>query len=199
MRKKMIVVVSCLAFLSLVSCQTVQQNPGAATGTGIGAATGGVTGALIGREAGAVLLGGLLGALAGGAVGHYAYDIPRSGEETARVYEYDPAQGTILRIENASTSPHVVYPGEIVNLRMTYAVLTPAPYEEVTVREIRQVTHHNELVGDPGVRIERTGGTYSSSISLQLPPNAERGTYAVRNIIESRHGSDTMVTYFRVD
>ena len=199
MRRKITVVGLCFISIFLLSCQTVQQNPGAATEAGVGAAAGGVAGALIGRGAGAVLLGGLLGALAGGVVGHYAYDVPRSREDTARAYRYDPAQGTILRIENASASPHAVYPGEIVNLRITYAVLTPAPYEEVTVREIRQVTYHNEVVGNPEVRVERTGGTYASSIPLELPPNAERGTYEVRNMVESRYGSDTMVTYFRVE
>jgi len=41
----------CFITIILLSRQTVQQNPGAATGAGVGAATGGVPGAPFGRGA----------------------------------------------------------------------------------------------------------------------------------------------------
>ncbi len=198
MRQKTIVIVMCFTVFSLFSCQTVEQNPGAATGAGVGAAAGGVAGALIGRGAGAVLLGGLLGALAGGVVGHYAYDVPRTREETVRQYNYNSSQGTILTIEDVAVYPRSVYPGETVDLRVTYAVLTPSPEVEVNVTEIRRITHHGELVGNPEVRVIRPGGTYASTVPLRLPPNASRGEYTVKTIIESPHASDAREMHFTV-
>jgi hypothetical protein len=199
MKQKIIVVVLCFTVLSLVSCQTImQEHPGAAVGTGAGAATGAVAGALIGKGAGAVILGGLLGGLAGGLIGHYAYDVPRSREETARVYRYHPSEGTILTIENATVYPHAVYPGEVVDLKVTYAVLTPSPDAEVDITEIREITHHGELVGNPEIRVIRPGGTYSSIVPLHLPPNARRGEYRVKTIVESSSAKDTREIYFTV-
>jgi len=198
MRQKFIVIVMCFTLISLLSCQTIEQNPGAATGTGVGAAAGGIAGAIIGRGAGAVLLGGLLGALAGGAIGHYAYDVPRTREETARQYNYNASQGTILTIEDATVYPRSVYPGEVVDLRLTYAVLTPSPEVEVNVTEIRRITHNGELVGDPEVRVIRPGGTYTSTVPLHLPANARRGEYTVKTIIETSRASDARETHFTV-
>jgi outer membrane lipoprotein SlyB len=201
MRTKIVSLVAGLIILSLLaSCQTMMtEYPGTAVGTGLGAATGAVIGALVGKGAGAVVLGGLLGGLAGGLIGNYGYDVPRNREQTVREYHYQSSQGTMLRIENASALPHIVYPGEVVNLRMTYAVLTPVSYEEVSVTEIREITHNGQLVGNPEIRTDRIGGTYSTTIPINLPPNARRGEYQVRFFVESRHASDSMVVYFRVE
>ncbi len=198
MKPKIAVTGLCFVVIFLLGCQTVQQNPGAATGAGVGAAAGGVAGALIGRGAGGVLLGGLLGALAGGVVGHYAYDVPRTREDTARVYGYHPSEGTIITIEDAKVYPHVAYPGEMVDLRVTYAVLTPGPDTEVDVTEIREITHDGQLVGNPEVRVIRPGGTYTSTVPLRLPSDARRGEYRVKTIIESRHARDARESYFSV-
>jgi outer membrane lipoprotein SlyB len=201
MRTKIVSLVAGLIILSLLaSCQTMMtEHPGTAVGTGFGAATGAILGALVGKGAGAVVLGGLLGGLAGGLIGNYAYDVPRNREQTAKEYHYQSSQGTMLRIENTSALPHVVYPGEVVNLRMTYAVLTPVSYEEISVTEIREITHNGQLVGNPEIRTDRTGGTYSTTIPINLPPDARRGEYQVRFFVESRHASDSTVVYFRVE
>jgi hypothetical protein len=176
----------------------MEEHRGAAVGAGAGAATGAVAGALIGKGAGAVVIGGLIGGLLGGAVGHYAYDAPRSRAETARVYGYDSSQGTVLSIENAYAAPNVVYRGDVVDLKMTYAVLTPSPEGEVGVTEIREITHNGQLVGKPEVRVVRPGGTYASTVPLHLPPDAPRGKYQVTSIVQTRNASDTRVVYFTV-
>jgi outer membrane lipoprotein SlyB len=201
MRKKIVtLVVGFLALSLLASCQTVMtEHPGAAVGAGAGAAPGAVAGALIGKGAGAVILGGLLGGLAGGLIGNYAYDAPRNREQTLREYNYRASQGTILRIENASALPRIVRPGEVVDLRMTYAVLTPVSNEEVNLTEVREITHEGQIVGNPEIQTQRPGGTYSTTVPLHLPRNARRGEYKVRYIVESRNASDTIVGYFRVE
>jgi hypothetical protein len=201
MRTKIFSVVVGFIMISLLaSCQTIMtEHPGAAVGAGAGATTGAVAGDLIGKGVGAVILGGLLGGLGGGLIGNYAYDVPRNREQTVSEYNYNSSQGTILRIENASALPHIVRPGEVVDLRMTYAVLTPVSYEEINLTEIREIEHNGQLVGNPEIREERTGGTYSTTVPLRLPPDARRGEYKVRYIVESRNASDTMVAYFRVE
>jgi outer membrane lipoprotein SlyB len=109
------------------SCATVEEHQGAAVGAGAGAATGAAAGALFGKSTGAAVVGGLLGALAGGAIGHYAYDQKRTGEQTAKEYNYQSSQGPVLRIESVYSTPQSISPGEEVQLSMTYAVLTPSP------------------------------------------------------------------------
>jgi hypothetical protein len=137
--------------------------------------------------------------LAGGLIGNYAYDVPRNREQTVREYNYKASQGTILRIENASALPHIVRSGEVVDLRMTYAVLTPVSNEEVNLTEVREITHDGQIVGNPEIRTQRPDGTYSTMVLLHLPQNARRGEYKVRYIIESRNASDTIVAYLRVE
>jgi hypothetical protein len=176
----------------------MEEHRGAAVGAGAGAATGAVAGALIGKGAGAVILGGLIGGLVGGMVGTYAYDMPRTREQTAKRYNYQPSQGTILTIENVSTSPQIVHPGDVVNLNMTYAVLNPSSNVETNLTEIREITHNNGLVGNPEVRVVRTDGTYNSTIPLRLPPNAAKGDYKVRTIVQSSNAKDTREIHFTV-
>ena len=201
MKARIISAVLCFTLiLWLMGCQTVmEEHRGAAVGAGAGAATGAVAGALIGKGAGAVLLGGLIGGLVGGLVGTYAYDMPRTREQTAKTYNYQPSQGTILTIENVSTSPQIVHPGDVVNLNMTYAVLNPSPNAETNLTEIREITHNNVLVGNPEVRVVRTDGTYNSTIPLRLPPNAAKGDYKVRTIVQSSNAKDTKEMHFTVN
>ncbi len=201
MKARIISAVLCFTLiLWLMGCATVmEEHKGAAVGAGVGAATGAVAGALIGKGAGAVILGGLIGGLVGGAVGHYAYDMPRTREQTAKTYNYQPSQGTILTIENASTSPQIAHPGDVVNLNMTYAVLNPSPNAETNLTEIREITHNNELVGNPEVSVVRKDGTYNSTIPLRLPPNAAIGNYKVRTIVRSSNAKDTREIHFTVE
>lgn len=201
MNTKIISVVLTFTLLLLfVGCQTVmEEHKGAAVGAGAGAATGAVAGALIGKGAGAVILGGLIGGLVGGMVGTYAYDMPRTRVQTAKTYNYQPSQGTVLTIENASVSPQIAYPGSVVNLNMTYAVLNPSPNAETNITEIREITHNNELVGNPEVRVVRPDGTYNSTIPLRLPPNAQKGDYKVRTIVQSSSAKDTREIHFTVN
>lgn len=200
MKARIISAVLCSTLiLWLMGCETVMtEHKGAAVGAGAGAATGAVAGAVIGKGAGAAIIGGLIGGLIGGAIGHYAYDKPRTKEQTAKTYNYQPSQGTILTIENASTSPQIARPGDVVNLNMTYAVLNPSPNAETNITEIREITHNNQLVGNPEVRVVRTDGTYNSTIPLRLPPNAGKGDYKVRTIVQSSNAKDTREIHFTV-
>jgi outer membrane lipoprotein SlyB len=200
MRLRIISLLICFVpILTFGSCSTVmEEHKGAAVGTGAGAATGAIAGAVIGKGTGAVVLGALIGGLVGGAVGHYAYDKPKSREETAKTYNYKPSQGTILTIEGASVSPQTVSPGNTVNLNSTYAVLTPSSETEVSITETREITHKGELVGKPEVRVNRTGGTYTSTIPIRLPADAATGDYKVITTVQSANAKDSKETHFTV-
>jgi len=189
-----------LLLISLpVGCASIpEEHKGAAVGAGAGAATGAVAGAVLGGGTKGTVIGGLLGGLLGGAVGHYGYDRKKDREETAKTYNYESSQGTVLTLENAAATPRTVAPGETVELQATYAVLTPSPDETVAVQEIREVTHKGKTVGNPSVTVDRTGGTYTSKIPIRLPENSEAGTYEVTTIVKSERAQDTRQTQFQV-
>jgi hypothetical protein len=199
-RKWIINSVLVLLFMSLLtSCATIpEEHKGAATGAGIGAATGAVAGAIIGDSTKSAVLGALAGALVGGAIGHYAYDQKRSREETLQTYNYKPNYGTVLTLEDVSSIPTAVYPGETVELKMTYAILNPSPDVRTTIKETRVITHNGNLVGNPEVQVTRTDGTYTSTIPLHLPADAEKGTYVVRSEIQGANAKDSREFTFTV-
>ena len=94
---------------SAVGCaefgETVREHPRAATGTAVGAAGGAVAGGLISTGAAGAVVGGLVGGLAGGLIGN-AMDAKRQDvASAASTYSYDPAQGTVVRIQNAAVEP----------------------------------------------------------------------------------------------
>lgn len=81
---------------------------------------------------------------------------------------------------------------------MTYAVLNPSPEARVAITETREITYRGELVGKPEVRVDRTDGTYTSTVPIRLPTTANEGTYRVRITIQSEDAKDTKELTFRV-
>jgi hypothetical protein len=200
MKVKILAIVLCLALISLpLGCANVmEEHKGAAVGTGVGGAVGGVMGALIGHGTGAVVVGALAGALVGGAIGHFGYDKEKSREQTAKDYNYQASQGTILTIENLKATPVTVGPGDTVDLKLTYAVLHESPDTKISVTEIREITYKGELVGRPEVKVEQTDGTYTTTVPLRLPPDAQKGTYKVKAMVESQYAKDAREITFTV-
>jgi hypothetical protein len=199
-RKKWMSIILIAGFVSaLAGCEYAQQHQGETVGAGVGAAGGTALGLLLGGSARAAIAGGLLGAIAGGVVGHYAQTQDKTQQQTAQTYNYEPSQGTRISIERDSAVPGVVRPGESVSLSTTYALLTPTPNQEVSVTEERKITHNGDLVGNPTVTLTRAGGTYSTSLPLQLPSTAKKGVYKVITKIMTVNASDARETSFRVD
>lgn len=183
----------------LTSCVTIpEEHKGAATGAGIGALGGAAAGAIFGGNTRSTVIGGLLGALVGGAIGHYGFDQKKTRDQTQQTYNYQPAYGNVLTLEQASASPLTARPGDTVELTMTYAILTPNPNTASNITETRTITHNGQLVGRPEVRTSRTDGTYTSTIPLLLPADAPRGTYNVTSTVESDTGKDTKEFTFSV-
>jgi outer membrane lipoprotein SlyB len=199
MRSKLFAIATILVLTAfVVSCASVpEQHKGAAVGAGAGAATGAVAGAVLGDTRGAVV-GGLLGALVGGAIGHYGHDQRSTRAETVQKYNYQPSAGTQVKIEEAAANPQTVSPGQSVDLKMSYAVLTPSQDTQVNVTETREIRMGNEVVGKPQVSVMRTGGTYSSNVPLTLPATAQKGTYTVISTVQAGGSTDTRQSTFTV-
>ena len=155
-------------------------------------------GAVVGGDTKSAVIGGLLGALVGGAIGHYYYDQSRTRTETADRYGYRPTQGPLIRIEGASVEPQTAAPGGKVDMKLTYAVLTPAETTELTLVEKREIRHEGSLVGNPEITVVRKGGTYTSSIPLTLPADAKKGLYVVTSTVRSGQLSETIQSAFSV-
>ncbi len=186
----------------IMGCATVpEEHKGATTGAAVGAATGAIAGAMLGKSGAkteTAIIGGLLGALVGGAIGHYTYDVKRTRQETEQKYEYQAAQGTMVRIEGASAEPAMFNRGEKTELAVTYAILGASPDAEFDVTETREIRLGEELVGKPEVNVKRKGGTYTSRIPLLLPEDAKRGTYKVLVTVGTANSKDSRETTFMV-
>lgn len=195
MKRRLVLSLFIFALIvSLTGCATMEENKGAT----IGAVLGATAGVLLGGDTEGRIVGGLIGALVGGAIGHYAYDQNRTREETVKTYNYQPSQGSMVTIEKASASPEVVSPGDIVEIRITYAVLNPSSEMATSLTEIREITHNGKLVGKPEATVSRTSGTYTSTIPIRLPENSERGIYDVRTIVQSQNAKDERRVTFTV-
>lgn len=200
--KKLFAFITLIVFLcGHLGCATLEEHKGAATGAAVGAAAGTVVGAVAGakgHKTETAIIGGLVGGLIGGVIGHYAYDVRRNREETVQKYSYQPSSGTMVRIEEVSAVPNTLKPGEKVDLKVTYAILTPDPNIELNVTEIREIRFQGELVGKPEVNVVRKGSTYSSSIPLFLPNNARKGSYQVLVTVQTTNARDSRETNFYV-
>lgn len=196
----LVTIVALLAGLS--GCATVpEEHQGTAKGAGLGAAAGAIAGALLAGEGSrtkGVILGGLAGALIGGAVGNYTVDKKKSATATNQAYNYQEASGVVVRIEKAAVAPLAVAPGGKVDLQATYAVMAPSPESQVAVTESFEIRFNNELVGSPEVRVNHTPGTYTASVPLTLPPDAQKGSYKVLMTIRTETGKDARETTFTV-
>ncbi|RJQ44390.1 MAG: glycine zipper 2TM domain-containing protein [Nitrospiraceae bacterium] len=205
MQKVIASVILLLFVVQVTGCSTMQEtvkgHEGAATGAGVGAVTGAVLGSVIagsGSRTEGAIIGGLAGALIGGAVGHYAFDQKKTREETAQKYNYQSSSGTMVRLEDASPEPAKVKQGDKVELKATYAVMTPSPETEVSITEMREIKLGDEIVGKPEVSVIRKGGTYTSAVPMFLPADAKKGTYTVLTTIQTATAKDTRETKFVV-
>jgi hypothetical protein len=193
-----VLAVCFLGCLGLAGCETVQEHQKTAVGTGVGAAGGALAGGLIGHGATGAVVGGLVGALAGGAVGNYLERQDKSRQQAATDASYNPSQGDLVRIDSVQAQPTAVPAGNPVNIQTTYTVLTPNPNQQVTVQETRQVFHNGQLVANPSTTVTRANGTYTSSLPISLPPDADRGSYQVTTIVAMNGKQSSSSTNFTV-
>ncbi|HEY5996431.1 MAG TPA: hypothetical protein VIU29_05380 [Candidatus Deferrimicrobiaceae bacterium] len=146
------------------------------------------------------LTGILDGALAGGLVGRYADEETKDFARTVRDYGYTPAQGALIAFDSVRANPVIVAAGDVVNVNAEYSVLLPAAGQVVAVTETREFFKDGAPAGAVSIEIERTGGSYLTTIPFTVPGAAAAGNYQVNVRIEAQGGKlkDSKETYFKV-
>ncbi|MCJ7481429.1 MAG: hypothetical protein MUO31_00525, partial [Thermodesulfovibrionales bacterium] len=104
----------------------------------------------------------------------------------------------LIRIEDVSVSPSVAKPGDKVEMKMTYAVLGVGSGKELEISETREIRYQGEMYGKPQVSVSRSDGTYSSSIPLTMPKDAQKGKYSVIMTVQGPALSDSRETSFQI-
>ena len=185
----------------LIGCETLERsikdNPKTAAVAGVGGAGGALIGGLASGGTGAVI-GGLAGVLTGGVIGHVLDRQERGRAATAETLAYAEEKGNIVRIEEVSLNPQAIRPGETLNVNVQYAIITRDGTAPVRVREIRHIYHQGELVGNPVLAVERTDGTYWSTLPIVLPASATPGRYEVVVGVEMNGALDRWESRFTV-
>lgn len=148
------------------SCQTAQENPNAAKGTGIGAATGAVLGAIIGHQSGnreqGALIGAVLGGGLGGVIGHRMDKQQKELDKIAETKRTD--QGLITKLKSDilfDTGKSDLKPAAKESINQLAAIIKKYPENVLTIKGY-------------------TDDTGSSKINLPL---SEQRAQAVRNQI----------------
>lgn len=204
MKIRLISLITLAAFTvgGIVGCGTIpKEHEGAAKGAGYGGAAGALAGAVLAGEGSrtkGALLGGLAGALIGGVLGNYTIDKKLTAEETSAKYNVQPSSGTMVRLENVTTTPSSVNPGERLEVQTTYALLTPSTGEQVGLTESVEIYHGGELVGNPEAMVTHGGGTYTFTIPIVLPTDAKKGSYRVISTVRTATAKDSRETSFTV-
>ncbi len=184
--KKLILISIVFCFI-LSSCAQNSTSGNQAIGTGAGVAIG----ALIGQAIGGNTLGTLLGAAAGGLAG-YAIGTQVSIEtkqvynqqDTKKLYANSAKQDTVVKVHEESIEPTKTFKaGDNVTARVTY-ILIDSKHSKVPVHEKKTLWYNGkqEAVFEDTV-IQRENGTWESLITFQLPEDAQKGTYLIRQDI----------------
>ena len=193
-----------LAAFVLASCSGMSQDAsnqllgalgGAAAGAGIGAlATKGDPKAA------------LIGAAAGAAVGwttvklvQYYSQKTATEEQEASTYGYQPADGTVVKIRNASAAPAQVSPGQTVTFQTDYSVLAPSGTNQVAVQESWELSKDGTVVATMPTKSEqREPAGWQTRASIDIPSNATPGTYVVKTRVEAGTSYDERLAAFVV-
>ena len=164
-------------------CQTVPR------GAALGGALGAGTGAIIGNQSGHAGEGALIGGLVGAAAGAVASDIrarrTKTAQETAQTYDYQPAQGEVLKLESVSVLPTQVKRGQMVEASIQYALLGTGA-GGVAVRESRTLMQGGQVVAEIGTKnFTRDDGTWVSVAQFKVLDSLELGDVSVVQVIET--------------
>lgn len=178
---------------------------GCATGGGTGALAGGALGAGVGAAVSkhnpllGALIGGAVGAIAGTAIGNYIDRQKKNREQSARALNYRPSQGNLVHIEDTTTNPVTVRPGEVVGLSTSYYVMSPDPGIQVKIVESRVIQYNGQSVCAPLVReVQKNQGEHSSTAKFPVANEADSGEYTVITTIDNGGLRDQSVTKFYV-
>lgn len=166
---------------------------GAAAGAGIAALAGGDGKVIAASAAGGALLGW-------GAVKLTQYYSRRTDDarEDVVAVGYQPSQGTVVKLRDATATPQQVNAGQHVTFDMGYALLGPSG-TAVPVREMWELSKDGKVLSTmPLQPQQREPGGWQARGGIDVPANAEKGTYVVKNRVEAGTSYDERIAAFVV-
>ena len=136
---KLVLKISIIAALFLTSCQTVQDNPNAAKGTGIGAAAGAVIGGIIGHQTGNREQGAIAGAILGGGIGAaVGHRLDKQKKELEKIAETKRTeQGLITKLKSDilfETGKSDLKPKARENIKELATIIKKYPENVLTIK-----------------------------------------------------------------
>ena len=187
-----------------IKCIALATTGGAAGGAAIGFFAGGkknkAKGAVIGGLAG----GALAFAIAYGECLDYFSTLESQPvadyQETVREINYDPAQGSVVKIKNFSLIPVAVAPGGAVDLKGEYYVMTPEETKEVNVTETRIIEHFDQekqefvTFGETPREVTVAQGKRTADGSINIPEKVPEGRYRIKFKVASSEKQDELAS-----
>lgn len=174
-----------------------------ALGAGLGAAVGCGVGALVTRDA----KGCAAGAAIGGAIGFTAVKINqyqakqvRSSKADARLYGLTkPVNSPQVKIRKGTSNPSSVKAGQAVTITTDYSLMLPTSASDTNVSESWALKKDGKVLYTLPAQVnERTPGGWSTSAAIDVPQNAQPGTYVVEHKVKVGSSYDTDESVFVV-
>jgi len=202
-RRPRSLVAAVIGALLLASCSGMTEGQNQLLGALGGAAAGAGIGALATRgDTTATLIGAAAGAAVGWAavkLTQYYSQKTRSEEQEAAAYGYQPAQGTIVKIRNATAAPQQVARGQKVTFETDYSVLAPEGTSSVAVQESWELSKDGQVIADMPARTEqREPAGWLSRASIDIPADAAPGNYLVKSRVAVGTSYDERLAAFVV-
>jgi|GEM_PF-3281322 len=201
--KKLILFLLITCFV-VSGCAQTGQNSGneQLLGTGAGAAIGALIGQVIGGNTGATLLGAAAGGLLGYVVAtHVSTQTNQvyNQQETQKLIADNSANKTVVQVHDESIEPTNRFKaGDNVTVRVRYIVMD-SKHTKIPVQERKTLWYDGtQQAVFEDTTIQRENGTWESLITFQLPENAKKGQYQVRQDIYSGQTTDTSLVQFTV-
>lgn len=195
-RSMTIITIVCAILLTGCNATTSEQTAGG--GAAIGALIGGIAG---GWE------GAAIGALSGAALGWVAGKVVESQEVAARsktqdqqLYGYAaPSDSVFVNINSAVSAPKSVTAGTTVDIVTDYSLSLPQdiPHTQVSVSGVL-LKDGKELMDFKNQPASKTSGGYTIKLPLQIPAEAEAGTYVIRHTVSAGTTYDSAESTFVV-
>ncbi len=188
---------------TLSGCATTDQNQQLG-GAAVGALAAGLTTGLLTGNVGA----GIGAAVAGAAVGWGAIRLMqhesrqvRSAEEDQRLYGFAPATNQVMiRLNRGQASPNMISAGEQTTIYSDYSLSVPPSHNNQA-----EVTYSWKLKKDGNVLTEskpvsqiKAAAGHQTIQPINVPQNAEPGTYVVETILAAGSAYDVNETVFVV-
>lgn len=182
---------------TFTACESMS---GGEQGAGIGALTGALIGAGVGYaiddSAEGVIIGGLAGAMAGGIVGYIVGDKLEDRDETIQENPEiqqalaQPGVDEVLDIRRIMIQPETTAAGQDVQVRVIHSYVGPVErIQDFNVR-VTLVDSSGRVLSDQTQTHQYENGTYSSTITFEIPGNLAPGRYGVDVTMQTGNVTD---------